>query len=432
MIFNTGTPLVPQLRSRLAALCLVLTATLLTLAPAEATASDLSGGGPSLFALRVGRAETVSGESIPFAVVLVENGKIIAVGQDLPIERGIPIYELPEAVVTPGFINCKSRIGLDSRRSTGLMPQHRAVDEVYPAQEDYSDLVEHGVTTIGLYPAGGGVVGQAVALAPRGSEVAEMVLLDPAYMMMYCGSDRQTKKYLGDAFQLVDSYLTKVEKEREKFDKKNSKKKSKDDDDDKKSKDSGDEFEPPIPDERTLPMLRVLTGEMRALVGIRKAADYLHFLQVIEGRDFEWDLAIDLRNELDLFHIAEQLGEDNVRMVVDPLITTHPGTRRERNLPAELAEAGVRVAFVPRQDSVRGHEVWRDEVARLVRYGLSAEDALRAMTLEPAHVLGLDEQLGSLEVGKRADMIVFSGDPFDSDTKISAVISNGELVHGKL
>lgn len=428
MLFNTGNSSVPRLRARAASLCLAAAATVL--APDLALAG---GDAPSLFALRVGRAETVSGEAIPYAVVLIEDGEITAIGQDLPIERGIPIYEMPNAVVTPGFVSCKSRIGLDSRRSSGLMPQMRAADELYPAEAGYGDLIEHGVTTLGLYPSGGGVVGQAAAVQPLGSSSEDMVLSDSAYMLMYCGTDKQTKKYLADAFELVDDYLEDVDKEREKFDKKNSKKKSKkDDDDDKKKSTSSDEFVPPVPDERTLPMLQLVTGETRALVGIRKAADYLHFLQVIEGREFEWDLACDLRDELDLFHIAERLGEAGVRMVVDPLITLHPGTRRERNLPAELSEAGVKVAFVPRRDSVSGHEAWLGEVSKLVRYGMSSEHALRAMTLEPAQVLGLGDELGSLEVGKRADLIVFDGDPFEPTTEIAAVILGGELVHGEL
>ncbi len=430
---------------------LVLTTALSLFAGSPAS---FAGDGPNLFALRVAKAETVANGTIPYAVVLVEDGEITAIGQDLPIERGIPVYDLPNAVVTPGFVNCKSRLGLDGRRSTGLTPEVRTSLELYPGGGGYGQVIEYGVTTLGLYPAGGGVVGQAVAVRPVGGNAEEMVVQDPAYLLMYCGADKQTKKYMSDAFALVDDYMEKVEKEREQFEKKSAKKKpskkketekdgekdegkQEDTDEDKDSEDkqdskSGDEFEPPIPDERTLPMLRLMTGDMRALVGIRKAADYLHFLSVIEGRDFEWDLAIDLRNEMDLFYIADKLGERGVRMVVDPLITQHPGTRRERNLPAELLEAGVKLAFVPIADSVEGHESWRADVARLVRFGLPAQSALRALTLEPAQVLGMQDRIGSLEVGKRANLIVFDGDPFGATTKVSAVILDGNIVHGEL
>ena len=338
---------------------------------------EARGEAPDLFALRVGRAETVSEGTIPFAVVLVEDGEITAIGQDLPIERGIPVYDLPDAVVTPGFVNCKSRLGLDGRGPNGVRPDVTTALELYPGAGTYGQVLEHGVTTLGLYPAGSGVPGQAVAVRPQGATVEAMVVRDSAYLLMYCGANKQAKKYVMDAFELVDDYMEKVEKEREKFEKKSKKSKSKkkkddeeededDEKDDKKSsKDDDDEFQPPVPDEKTLPMLRLVTGDLRALIGIRKAADYLHLLDAIDGREFEWDLAIDLRDELDLFYIADQLGEQGVRMVVDPRITLHPGTRRERNLPRRAARGG-------RQDRLRADARFGRRARGLARRGRRA------------------------------------------------------------
>ncbi len=79
--------------------------------------------GGDLLAIRVGRAETISHGTIEHAVVLVEDGKIVAVGQDLPIARGIPVIDRPDWVVMPGLVDCHSRTGMDSRGTSASEPR---------------------------------------------------------------------------------------------------------------------------------------------------------------------------------------------------------------------------------------------------------------------------------------------------------------------
>jgi hypothetical protein len=408
---------------------------------------------PSLYALRVASAETIAAGTVPYAVLLIENGKLIAVGQDLPIEAGIPVYDLPSALVTPGLVSCRSRIGLDARGGSGINPEIDVRLEAEKSRFDYSGLLEHGVTTLALYPPGAGIIGQSLAIRPISGSFEARLLEAPAYLAMTCGANKQAKKYVRDAFALVDKYLEVVAKEREKAEKKgasksksskeepkegdkpaegDAKSEEKKEGSDKADAAKADDFVPPVPDARTLPLVKVLAGDLRALVGIRKAADYLHFKDAIVGREFPYHLQIDLRDELDLFYIAEDLGKAGEQMVVDPRIVQHPGTRRERNLPAELQRAGVELAFVPLEDSVAGHGRWVADVALLVRYGLDRQAALRGLTLEPAQVLGLEDRLGSLETGKDANLVIWDGDPLSATSHILAVILEGRLVFGEL
>ena len=111
----------------------------------------------------------------------------------------------------------------------------------------------------------------------------------------------------------------------------------------------------------------------------------------------------------------------------EPVITLHPGTMRQRNLPAEFARAGARVVFIPRQDSVSGLRDWLRNTSTLVSAGLEREAALRAMTIEPATLLGVDDQVGSLEQDKAANMVFFNGDPLEVGTRIEAVMIDGEF-----
>lgn len=407
--------------------CLLLSGALLLSGPdAAAAAAATIAPEPSLphavlphtYALRVGRAETVAHGSIPNAVILVEGDRITIVGEDLPIEAGIPVVDLPEAVVTPGFINPRSRVGLDSRGSTTVDPSITPEFELLADQSVFGNVLETGVTTLGLYPSGSGVPGQAIAVRPHGATVDEMLLASPSYIQMYCRSDRNSKKLFGDAFELFDKYMEKVEKDREKHKK------------DKKKKD--EEFEPPVPDAKTLPIVRLMAGDQRAVVGIRKASDFLHLLDALGDREVGYDLQIDMRNNLDLFMIADQIAEHHLRVIVDPVVTTHPGTRRDRSIPNDLLEAGAKIAFVPRSDSVSGMRNWRREVGTLVRFGMDAEAALAAMTHEPAQVLGVEDQVGSIDAGKLANLLIFDGDPFAVSTNLLGVIFEGEFVSGDL
>ena len=141
--------------------------------------TPLAAGSPGddLLAIRVGKAETISDGTLEHAVILVENGKIVAIGEDLIIERGIPILDRPDWVVTPGLVNCVPRAGLDGRGGRSFDPQQRAAAEIYAGQDIYADLLAAGVTTLGLVPAGNGIPGQAVAVRTRGNTPAEMILV---------------------------------------------------------------------------------------------------------------------------------------------------------------------------------------------------------------------------------------------------------------
>lgn len=378
---------------------------------------------PDVLALRVGRAETISQGTIENCVILIDGSEIAIVGEDLPIERGVPILDLPDAVVMPGLVNCRSRLGLDSRAGTVSSPEVRASAELYPSPA-WGQLAEHGITTLGLYPPGRGITGHAVAIRTDG---AERILADDCYLTMYIGADRSAKKLVRDAFEDVDKYMESVEKAREKWQKAQDKKKKKDDDDEEEA------FEPPVPDPDVLPLLKLRTQDLRAQFSISKAADYLHLLDVLENEpDVLFDLHVELRDDLDLFYITDQIGERGLRVVCDPEIVDHPGTRRERNLPAELAAAGAKIAFVPRSDSIGSHEDWLLDVGQMVAYGLDRQTALRAVTLEAAEALGVADRVGSLDAGKAANLLIFDGDPLEPQTELLAVMLDGAIVHGEL
>jgi imidazolonepropionase-like amidohydrolase len=97
-----------------------------------------------------------------------------------------------------------------------------------------------------------------------------------------------------------------------------------------------------------------------------------------------------------------------------------------------MARAGAKLVLIPRDDDPEDQKDWLRDTGEVVAAGLPAEAALRAMTLEPAMMLGLDEQLGSLDVGKAANLIFLNGDPFEPGTEIEAVMLDGDFVSGEV
>jgi len=429
----------------------VFTAVLLAL-------STLPSGGGGTVAIRVRRAETIGQGPVEHALILVEEGKIVEIGEDLPVERGIRVIDRPDWVATPGLINPHTRIGGRRYGGRSFEPQATTTPEVDPWDEVWKELLELGVTTVGFYPSGGGIPGQAIALRTHGASVEEMLVKSPAYLSIYLQASVSSKKALRDAFKKADDYEEKVAKERAKWEKEQEKLKKKsrtsskkDDekkdeeskkedekqdtaavpDDEKDDKEVPKDFVPPVPDEKVKPFLDLRSKSLTAMMSISKAADYLHLLDVIEHEPkVDWFLEFSLRDDVDLYEVADKIGERGLLVVTEPEVTLQTNSLRERNIPGELAKAGAKLALTPRRDSLEGHRDWLPDVGRLVGQGLPRETALASVTLEAARALGLADQLGSLEKDKVANIVFWSGDPLEPSSRVQAVMLEGEFVVG--
>lgn len=382
-----------------------------------------------LLAIRVGRAYTVSHGVLEHAVILVENGKIVQVGEDLPIERGIPVLDRdPEWIVMPGLVNAYSRLGMDGQGGSDAQPGLRASGELYPQARDYAQVLEVGVTTLALYPPGNGIPGRAVAVRPKGATPAEMILSDDVYLKVRFRGNSQMKRMVKKGFEEADKWKEKDAKDREKWEKDTAAEEKKKKDDESK-KDIGP-YKAPEKNAEAEAFLALRAGSLGALIGITDAADYVHFLDAIGSESFSWALRVPITRELNLFYVKDLIGKDARRVVMEPVFSVHPNTMRQRNLPAEFAAAGAKLVLIPRNDNVSGHRDWLGNVGELVSAGLSREVALRAVTLEPAELIGLGARLGSIEAGKDANLIFFTSDPFEPESEVQAVMLEGAFVKG--
>jgi len=175
---------------------------------------------------------------------------------------------------------------------------------------------------------------------------------------------------------------------------------------------------------------QVRDGERSLWLNVNNAATILYAMQIV--REYPKSKVVWIANGPDVYQALKQIAKDSSTIILPPQIDIVPNTRNRMNVPALVVNAKIPFAF---SLGLRNAELSRSESAPLfalsilAKTGLSKQDSLRAATLGPAELLGLQSQLGSLEVGKIANMIVLDGSPFDTETSIESVYVEGGVVY---
>jgi imidazolonepropionase-like amidohydrolase len=369
-------------------------------------------------------------EGAPFrdGVVLVEDGRIQALGRDLRVPDGVDRVQATGKVVLPGLVDAHVHLGVheegegwagqDTNEMTDpVTPQVRALDGINPDDLGFADAVAGGVLTVNVNPGSGNPIGgQTVAVRCAGRTVDEMVLRAPSGMKSALGEnpkrvygDRKqfpstrlgTAAVIRDALVKAANYLAKRER-------------------------GDDEFVER--DLRWEALGMVLHGEIPWRQHCHRADDIATALRLAD--EFGYRLVIDHGTEAVL--LAERIADRGVPVLIGPLLSSRSKVElRNRAManPGRLAAAGVELGIITDHPVVPIH-LLHVQAALAVKEGLDPAAALRAVTLTPARVLGLDVQLGSLEPGKQATLCLWSGDPLDVRSRVEAAWIDGRPVLG--
>jgi imidazolonepropionase-like amidohydrolase len=376
-----------------------------------------------------GRVVPVAGPPVEDGVVLVADGRIEAVGRDLRVPEGAERVDAAGKVVLPGLVDAHTHLGVheeaegwagqDTNEMTDpVTPQVRALDAINPADLGFADAVAGGVLTVNVNPGSGNPIGgQSAAIRSAGRTVDEMLLRAPSGLKSALGEN--PKRVYGDRKQLPSTRLgtaavirDALVKTRNYLDK----------------LDRGDDGDPPERDLRWEALGLVLAGEIPWRQHCHRADDIATALRLAD--EFGYRLVIDHGTEAVL--LADRLAERDVPVLIGPLLTSRSKVElRNRSLanPARLAAAGVELGIITDHPVVPIH-LLHVQAALAVREGLDPAAALRAVTLTPARVLGLDDRLGSLEPGKDATLCVWSGDPLDARSRVEVAWIGGRQVFG--
>jgi imidazolonepropionase-like amidohydrolase len=379
----------------------------------------------------------MDGEAIRDAVVVVVDGKISAVGpsDEVRIPAGMRI--LDAAVVTPGLIDVRSTLGLSGaynsnvgpvrdqdqlETSAPIQPELRAID-AYNAREE---LIEYargfGVTTIHTGHGPGALIsGQTLIAKTRGSSVEEAVI-EPVKMLAVSlgrldsdfkspGTKAKGIAMLRGALFAARDYLEKLEKA------------ERGTEDGEGAADGAPQNSAPPRDLRQEALAAVLRGEITMMVGANTAVEIATALRLQE--EFGFDMVID--GGAEAYLVIDELRAAGVPVFL------HPPRARIPNKTLEIARI-LRDADIPFAVQT-GHEgyvpktrVLIFEVAHYAAWNLSPEEALASVTRDAAQLLGIERRVGSLEVGKDGDLVLFSGDPFEYTTQVCGVVIEGDVV----
>ncbi|MCL7451471.1 MAG: amidohydrolase [Anaerolineae bacterium] len=399
-----------------------------------------------MIAIINGRVLTITQGTFDPGMVLVEGGRIVAVGEDLVLPEDAEIYDANGKVVMPGLIDAHCHVGLwpeglgwehsDGNEMTDpITPHLRALDALHPEDPAWKELAEAGVTTVLTGPGSGNLIGGqwvCVKTAPR-SNVQDMLLLEPAGMKMALGENPKrvygTQKKapstrMGNAAALraalvdAQNYLEKWRRYEESQARYLAKREAGEDD-----------AEPPQQPERDLKLEalgKVLRHEMKARVHAHRADDMLTAIRIAE----EFNLDLTLEHATEGYKIAGLLADKGIPVTAGPILFSRAKAELKemtpRN-PALMAQAGVKLAI--QTDEMSAVKYLTINAALAVREGLPEDEALKAITIHPAEIIGVEDRIGSLEAGKDADVVVFSGHPLDYRTVADLVLIDGQVVY---
>ena len=384
-----------------------------------------------MLAIVGGRILTITRGEMDGGTVLVDGSRIVAVGRDVAVPAGATIVDASGKYVMPGLIDAHTHVGIaeeaqgwagnDVNEMTDPVTAHlRAVDAINPEDEGFRDAVKGGVTSLQINPGSANVIGgQTVAVKAFGRTIDEMVLRQPAGLKAALGEN--PKRVYGDqkkapstrmgSAAVLREWLVKAQNYTEKLEKQA----------------KGDADKPFERDLRLEAIAGVLRHEYPLRLHAHRADDIMTALRI---RD-EFDLPMSIEHCTEGFKVADELAKRGIPAMVGPTLTARTKVElRDRSLrtPGLLAMAGVKVAIIT--------DHWVVPIQHLivsvilaVKEGLDSDEALKAVTINPAEIIGVAERVGSLEAGKDADIQVLSGHPLDIMSRAERVYVGGRLAY---
>ena len=370
----------------------------------------------------------MSGAPLAKGTVLMRDGRIVAIGADVPIPADAQRIDATGKIVTPGIVNAATELSVvdigavtatrnvSARGREGIAAAFTVWDGLNPASVLIPPARTAGITSVVIAPRGGLLSGQAAVLHLVEGTAADMVMRSPVAMVGQIGSPQQANA------QSRGELLLKL---REVLDDARAYARRRADYERAQTR----QFAASRLDLEAL--TPVLDGRMPLLLEVDRASDIESALKL--ARDYNVKLIIS--GAAEAWMVADKLAAARVPVLTGamnniPLSFSSLGTRQEN--AGLLRRAGVTVVIIGNagggdEEAFNVRNV-RFEAGNAVAYGMTREDALRAITLTPAEVFGVADRIGSLQPGKDADLVVWSGDPFEFSTQPEHVFIRGREV----
>ena len=372
-------------------------------------------------AITGGTVYPVSGPRIESGTVVIRNGVITAVGANVAVPAGATVIDATGKWVTPGLFNAATQLGLTeigavqatndgSLSGNEVAASFNVASALNPASQLIPVTRAAGITTALTIPTGGLIAGQAVVIDLAGATATDMLTGPRAAMIVNLGARgagggsragilARLRQVLDDArqYQLRRGEYNQARMQ-------------------PLAAPAADlaALQPVLAG--TLPVIMIAENHTDITAALKLAADYR--LRLIIGGGAE------------AWMVADRLAAANVPVILAPLtnIPSYEQLGARYGNAARLAAAGVRVAFTVSSDESHNARNLKQEAGNAVSYGMPWDQALRAATLTPAEIFGLGARYGSLQAGRVANVVVWSGDPFELSSAAEHVFIRGQEV----
>lgn len=396
---------------------------------------------PGTVVLKGGKLLTVTHGTIENGVVVMQNGKIAAVGgPGTAIPAGARIVDVTGMTVYPGLIDAETHLGLTEigaeamtndlvEPSDEIMP-HMHVYDAFHAETELIPVTRlNGITNAIVAPSqGDSLPGQDSFIQLAGRNRDEMILARDVALPMNVSGDQRRRgaggpgeggisgrfpstrmgvvAQLRQAFLDAQDYASRMNAPA--------------------SGEKGANARPPKRDLKLEALLPYLQGKKPVVLSARQADEVLTAVEL--AREFNLHIILNHVDKAD--NVVDQIASYHVPVIVGP-IYTFPGDEERYDavyrIPAELAKRGVKIAFATYSDDHNARNL-PYQAGYAVAFGLPYDDALKAITINPAEMFGVADQLGSLDVGKTANVVVANGDPLDVRTDVKHVFIQGREI----
>ena len=382
--------------------------------------------------IKNGYVMTMEGKVYEKASILVRNGKIQEIGEELVAPLDAVVIDAAGKIITPGLIDAHCHLGLwedaigfegaDGNEATDpVTPHMRAIDGINPMDRTFEEARQGGVTSVATGPGSANVIGgQFAAIKTWGKRIDDMILKEPLAMKCAFGEnpkrvyhDRKqspstrmaTAAILRETLYKAKEYAGKLEEAKEDASKK------------------------PGMDMKMEALLPVIRKEIPIKAHAHRADDIFTAIRIAK----ELDVNITLEHCTEGHLIVEELKKEGLYAVVGPSLSDR-SKYELKNLTFEtagvLSKAGIKIAIMT-DHPVIPLQYLPMCAALAVKAGMDETEALKAITIYAAEILGIDDRVGSIREGKDADLVIWEGHPFELQSTVEYTIINGNIIYQK-
>ena len=364
----------------------------------------------------------VSGAPIRNGVVLVKNGKIESIGTNIKIPTSYKVYETK--VLTPGLVDARSVVGVSGalniptdqdqlEKSGPIQPELRAIDAYNPEESLVKVIRDYGVTTIHTGHGVGALVSGQTMIAKTKTGSVETVTIQPFSMLAMTIGPSVSSNFTSPGTKAKQIAMIRTElMKAQAYLKKQS------------DKDSSKKI---AADLKLDALVKLLNGEVKALITANSSVDIMSAIRL--AKEFNFKLV--LNGAAEAYRLIPEIKNANAEIILHATMARNGGDMVNMTMESAslLTKAGIAVSIETGYEGyVPKTRILIFEAAEAMAFGLSFDEALKAVTLNPARLLGIADKTGSIEPGKDADLVLFNGDPFEYLSKVCGVMIDGVMV----